>query len=260
MVEVCLLQHFTQVAGAKLRRKRLFFEIFQIVIVGLAVVMVRCVELFFFNDLFFNHTGARSIRGCRCNRGRLCYRRRRWNGSRFFSLLFAQPEQAEACGRRTIDVVRGGCIGILRLWLSLLDGGGFMPRYFFVLTLFGLFNKLFGRNLDHPFFRPEFARLGILTCVPRVRDFRGFLEFILFQKGLLRFLVNKLMWHRFRRSFSRISGFDFHPLSEEFLLLDYVRRRGAELEVRGRRRIGESPLWLRIHFNLWLRLALAMTG
>ncbi len=225
-------------------------------------MMVRSVELFFFNDLFFNHTGAGRIRGCRCNPGRLCYWRRRWNGSwsRFFSLLFAQPEQAETCRPRRIDVVRGRCIGIMHLRLRLLDGGRFMPHYFFVPTLGVLFNKLFGRNSDHPFFRPEIARRGTLTCVHRVRDFRGLLEFILFQKGLFQFLVNKLMRHCLRHSFSRISGFDLHSFSEEFLLLDYVRRSGTELGLWRWRRIGESPLRLRIHFNLGLRLARAMTG
>jgi hypothetical protein len=60
MVEVSLLEHFAQVAGAHLRGQSLFFVVFQVVFFGLAMMM-GSIKLFFFNELFFNQAAAGGI-------------------------------------------------------------------------------------------------------------------------------------------------------------------------------------------------------
>jgi hypothetical protein len=63
VVEVRLLEQLTQIAGAQLRGKRLFLVVFEIMIVGLAVMVMGSVEFLFFDDLFFNQAGAGRIGG-----------------------------------------------------------------------------------------------------------------------------------------------------------------------------------------------------
>jgi hypothetical protein len=62
VVEVRFLQQLAQVAGADLGRQRLLFVVFQVVIVGLDVV-VWSVELLLIDRLFFDQPGARRISG-----------------------------------------------------------------------------------------------------------------------------------------------------------------------------------------------------
>ena len=62
VIEVGLLQHLAQVAGANLVGQRLLFKVVQVVVVGLvAVMMAGSVELLFFDGLFFDEAAAGSV-------------------------------------------------------------------------------------------------------------------------------------------------------------------------------------------------------
>ena len=62
MVEVRLLEHFAQVAGAHLGRQRLLFVILKVLFLGLAVMMMTgSVELLLFDEFFFDEAAAGSI-------------------------------------------------------------------------------------------------------------------------------------------------------------------------------------------------------
>jgi len=57
VIEVGLLQHLAEVAGAELNGQGLLFVVFEVVVFGLAVMMWS-VELFLLNHLFFKVAGA----------------------------------------------------------------------------------------------------------------------------------------------------------------------------------------------------------
>jgi hypothetical protein len=100
VVKVGFLEQFAQVAGAHLDGEGFFLIVFEVVLVGLGVMVMRRVELLFFDDLFFNVSAAGSVgRG-----GRLGSRRR---GCGFFGLLLAQPKEAEGSWRERVNVVGG---------------------------------------------------------------------------------------------------------------------------------------------------------
>ena len=107
MVEVGLLEHLAQVAGAKLVGQCLLFKVVQVMFFGFseAMRMAGSVELLFLDGLFLDEAAAGGI--CRDRGGlglRLC-------GFLVRLLLAAQAKEPESGRRQWVDVVRGGCIG-----------------------------------------------------------------------------------------------------------------------------------------------------
>jgi hypothetical protein len=145
VVEMGLLQHFAQGAGANLVGQRLLFIVFKVVLIRLVTMVTRRVELLLFNHLFLDDAAAGRIgrdgghRGCFC-RGCLCRGRSRSRGGLFLLLLAAKTKQTEAARRQWVNAVRGGGIGSTRFRLvhfrfrgyrfvpEWAGGGSFEPR------------------------------------------------------------------------------------------------------------------------------------
>ena len=129
VIEVRLLQHFAQCAGANLCLQRLFLVFVKIVlVVPVRVAMEWRIQFLAFDDFFFHDTIAggerRDRRGCFGlfgvrRRGRLS-----WSLVLLVLLAFsAEAEEAEAARRQRIDMVRSTCVG---LWLVAVGfSGGF---------------------------------------------------------------------------------------------------------------------------------------
>ncbi len=102
VIEMSLLQHFAQVAGAQMSGQRLFFVIVQVVSLRLVASQMRCgLKLFAFNHLFFDQPSAGSIG--RCLGSSRCYCR---SGLVFLLFLSAEAKKPKARRGRRIDAVR----------------------------------------------------------------------------------------------------------------------------------------------------------
>ncbi len=176
MIEVSLLEHLSQVAGAQVSRQRLLFKI-KIMVFGFAVMRVSGrIELLAFDDLFLDEASAGGVSR---DGDSLGFR------SGLFVLLLAEAEEAKAGGRGAVNAV--GCGGA---------GGGLFGLGFFIFQGFrngrmarlkcgcGLVLIIAGLFFDDRLLR-IFPALGrSLFCRSRMRVGRGFgrlLELILIE-------------------------------------------------------------------------------